>query len=185
MFLEIFKISGDLLDRLSPGEMLPPDPADRFHNNHPHHPLSTRAGRLPELHPRGSFLDADPLPRARRITEIPYKTLHQWLQFQYFQSLDTKTLADGRYLVIVEIFDQDGNRLRPTGATGNGKDTAFSFLRLRGASGPDSTANVPFAALTHLFWFDNRPCYGKIEDLDVNGTPDTSVCQFLTGAASS
>jgi len=45
---------GDLLDRLSPGQMLPPDPADRS-TIPSHHPLSTRAGRLPELHPRGHF----------------------------------------------------------------------------------------------------------------------------------
>ena len=40
---------------------------DRRHNNHSHHPLSTRAGRLPELHLRGSFLDADPLPRGSKL----------------------------------------------------------------------------------------------------------------------
>jgi len=58
--LGIHKDTRLFLDRLSPGEMLPPDPADRLHNNHPHHPLSTRAGRLPVLHPRGSILDAYP-----------------------------------------------------------------------------------------------------------------------------
>lgn len=114
---------------------------------------------------------------------IPYNT-QLWLSGQYHQSLDTTTLANGRYLLVLEIFDQNGTRLRPTGATGAGTDTPFRFLRLLQAPGPNSTASVPFAALTHLFWFDNRPCYGKIEDLDVNGIADTSVCQFLTGAAS-
>jgi hypothetical protein len=118
------------------------------------------------------------------LFEIPYNK-QLWLSGQYHQALDTTKLGNGRYLLILEIFDQLGNRLRPTGATGAGIDTAFRFLRLLQAPGPNSTAVVPFAALTHLFWFDNRPCYGKIEDLDVNGVPDTSVCQFLTGPAPS
>ncbi len=53
------QVPGDLLDRLALEEMLPPDPADRLHNDNPNHPLSTRAGRLPELRLRGSILHAE------------------------------------------------------------------------------------------------------------------------------
>jgi len=53
------QVPGDLLDRLALDEMFPPHPADRLHYDHPHHPLSTRAGRLPESHLRGSNLHAE------------------------------------------------------------------------------------------------------------------------------
>jgi hypothetical protein len=42
---------------------------------------------------------------------------------------------------------------------------------------------VPFAALTHMFWWDNREATARIIDLRVNNVPNTAECQFLTGAA--
>lgn len=126
---------------------------------------------------------------------IPYGT--DWLNGQFHQTLDTtlyanhNTTGNPRYMVILELFDAGGNRIVPTGAKVNpgglGSDTEkpFNFLRLMSASGPDSTAKVPYAALTHLLWFDNRPCYGAIEDFDMNGTASSEECQFLKGPADS
>ena len=131
---------------------------------------------------------------ASGLYEIPYNASRQWLNGQYHWTLDTTVLTgpgsppqygNGRYMVILELFDSAGNQIRPTGSTGAGADKPFEFLRLLTASGPGSTASVPFSALSHLFWFDNRPCYGKIEDFDVDGVPDTDVCQFLSGPAAS
>src|SRR5207237_4208108 len=50
----------DLLDRLAPDKVLPPDPADRLHNQHP--PPPARVPKRVSLHitaQRGSQLDAD------------------------------------------------------------------------------------------------------------------------------
>jgi len=121
------------------------------------------------------------------LFEIPYNADALWLGGQYHQWLDTTRYADGRYLLILELFDSNGDRLVPQGVplSGTDKAAAFSFLRLLTANGPGSTARVPFAALTHLFWFDNRPCYGNIEDLEQDGAASTSQCQFLRGNANS
>ena len=55
-----FQVPGDLLDRLPFDEMLPPNPADRLHNQHPpttrSHP---RAGSLLNAQWRGSILGSD------------------------------------------------------------------------------------------------------------------------------
>src|SRR5262249_32639795 len=107
------------------------------------------------------------------LFRIPYDDDALWLGDQFHQYLDTTQYANGRYLLVLELFDNAGNRLIPAGAPADAGDrpTNFAFLRWLTASGTNSTATVPYAALTHLFWFDNRHVYGKIEDLDVNGMP--------------
>jgi len=121
------------------------------------------------------------------LFQIPYADDALWLGGQYHQYLDTTKYANGRYLLVLELFDKAGQRLIPAGAPADVGDvpTNFTFLRWLTASGSGSTATVPYAALTHLFWFDNRPVYGKIEDLDVNGVASSSECQFLSGPGSS
>jgi len=115
------------------------------------------------------------------LFKIPYDADALWLGGQFHQSLDTRLYPNGRYLIILEVFDSTGARLKPTGSPGAGTDKDFSYLRWLVETGPDSIATVPFAALTHLFWFDNRPCYGDIEDLKKNHVANTAECQFLSG----
>ncbi len=121
------------------------------------------------------------------LFQIPYLDDALWLGDQFHQYLDSTKYANGRYLLVLELFDNAGNRLVPVGAPADAGDkpTNFTFLRWLTASGTDSTATVPYAALTHLLWFDNRPVYGKIEDLDVDGTPSSAECQFLSGPGDS
>jgi hypothetical protein len=131
------------------------------------------------------------------LYQIPYAADADWLGGQYHQYLDTTQLANGlnggpgtgngRFLLVLEIFDQNGNRMIPqaaakTGATDVPK--AFNFIRLLSASGANSTANVNFAALTHLIWVDNRPVVGQIDDFRVGSTIGSQECQFLTGQGS-
>lgn len=78
------------------------------------------------------------------------------------------------------MFDKDGNRLRPNGATGAGTDKAFTFRRW---TAPGTTFAVPFAALTHMLWWDNRRATAEIVDIRKNGSPSSAECQFLAGAA--
>ena len=44
---------------------------------------------------------------------------------------------------------------------------------------------VPFAALTHLFCWDNRPPVADITRLVMNGVASDEECQFLEGPATS
>jgi len=110
------------------------------------------------------------------LYRIPYGT--DWLWPQYHNYWATTSVAGGRYMMEVEVFDGSGNRLKPTGAAGTGTAAAFNFLRWTDSV---NTTPVPFPSLLHLFWTDNVPCYAKIEDLRMNGVPNTAECQFMTG----
>ena len=121
------------------------------------------------------------------LFQVPYAADALWLGGQFHQYLDTTKFANGRYLLVMELFDKNGNRLIPAGAPADAGDIAtnFEFLRWLTASGTGSTSTVPYAALTHLFWIDNRPVYGAIEDLDVDGMASSAECQFLSGPGTS
>lgn len=115
------------------------------------------------------------------LYRIPYDADRDWQDDQYHGFLDTTGLDNDRYLVMIEVFDNGGNKLRPNGSSGPGTDAAFTYRRWSQPIGP--LDNVPFAALTHMFWWDNRPSVGVIEDLGVGGS--TSQCQFLVGTPAS
>jgi len=130
------------------------------------------------------------------LFQIPYNADADWLSGQAHQYYDTTTLnsaasgvpgpGSGRFLLAVEIFDSAGNRLVPPGVTPGVGDAAasFQYLRMTAPPGPGSTANVPYAALTHLFWADNRRVHGEIDNFSLNGVTSNAQCQFLSGAAS-
>ena len=103
-----------------------------------------------------------------------------WLWFQFHQIWNTTTHENGKHLVIIEIFDNGGNRLKPTTSSGTGNPIAFSYRRW---VDEENTNTVNYAALTHMFHIDNISCYGDIVDLRKNGIPSTEECQFLTGCA--
>lgn len=110
---------------------------------------------------------------------IPYDAEHEWMSGQYHGSLDTTDFADGRFLLTVEVFNASGQRIRPNGSAGAGIDAAFTFRRWYQPEGP--TAEVPFAGLTHLFWWDNRKAVADIVDLRKGGVASPAQCQFLSG----
>ncbi len=112
---------------------------------------------------------------------IPYDVDADWQNGQYHGYLNTTDEANGRHLVTMEVFNAAGQRIRPNGAGGAGIDTGFTFRRWYQPVGP--TANVPFAALTHMFWWDNRKTIANIVDLRKNGVASTEQCQFMEGPA--
>jgi len=114
---------------------------------------------------------------------IPYHADHDWQDDQYHGFLDTTALANDRYLVMLEVFDGAGNKLRPNGSSGPGTDAPFTYRRWSVEIGP--LDNVPYAALTHMFWWDNRPSVAHIQDLRLDGVASTAECQFLVGTANS
>jgi hypothetical protein len=115
------------------------------------------------------------------LYEIPYDADRDWLSGQYHADLGTTEFANGRHLVTVEVFNSSGKLIRPTGTPdpGGSVQGAFTYRRWYQETGP--TAEVPFAALTHMFWWDNREAVANIVDLRVNGSPNTQECQFLVG----
>jgi hypothetical protein len=113
---------------------------------------------------------------------IPYDADADWHSGQYHAALNTRSFTDGRHLVTLEVFNNAGQRIRPNGASGPGIDAGFTFRRWHQEIGP--TAPVPFAALTHMFWWDNRKAEAQIVDLRKNTIASSAQCQFLVGSDS-
>lgn len=101
-----------------------------------------------------------------------------WEWYQFHNYWDTTSVPNGRYFVVVEIFDAAGNRLKPTGASGAGNPANFVFLKWEDAT---TLSPVHQADLVHLFWVDNLGTYARITDLRMNGNPNMAECQYLTG----
>jgi hypothetical protein len=86
------------------------------------------------------------------------------------------------------VFNEAGERLRPLGVPGSGQTGTevarpFKFRRWfqpEGSPG-DDTVEVPFAALTHLFCWDNRVPFADITELIIGGTASDAECQFGVG----
>jgi hypothetical protein len=136
-------------------------------------------------------VDGNPIDGLYTIPYPPTSPDTTWQSNQYHQHLDTTTLpnalgatpgvGNGRYLVILEIFDAAANRLIPLSASSVGPtdtSTGFNYYRLFTPPGPGAvTAEVPFGALTHLIWVDNRDVVGSIDYF--NSTSGTQECQFI------
>ena len=96
------------------------------------------------------------------------------------------------HLITVEVFNAAGERLRPLGTAASGQpgvEVAKPFKYRRwfqpGGSPGDDTVEVPFAALTHLFCWDNRAPEADITRLVMNGIASDAECQFLAGSNNS
>ena len=120
------------------------------------------------------------------LSMIPYDTgaplgpNEEWQDGQYHGVISTSGLADGRYLVMIEVFNAAGARLKPLAAPAAeaGVGAGFTFRRW---NVPASTVAVPFAALTHMMWWDNRQAVADIVDIRLDGAPSSAQCQFLEG----
>jgi hypothetical protein len=128
-------------------------------------------------------------PNAAGLYVIPYQdvdllaSLEEWDPDQYHGVLDTTGFSNGRHLIRIEVFDDAGNQIRPTGSTGTGTVRPFRFGLWRIPAGPPD--NVPYSALTHLLWWDNRAAVAAIEAIRLNSAPSSAMCQFLEGPAGS
>ena len=135
-------------------------------------------------------LGPDPVGGQNDLYAIPYDSDGDWDDGQFHAFLNTQdprwSNPNVRHLVTIEVFDQTGKRLRPQGtpATGLGGTegtAAFTFRRRYQDLGP--TAEVPFGALTHMFWWDNREVYASINQLIKSGLVFNAECLFLGGDA--
>ncbi|MGH2720992.1 MAG: hypothetical protein ACRDJO_05245 [Actinomycetota bacterium] len=121
------------------------------------------------------------------LSKIPYDNFtdplpanEEWQDGQYHGVIDTTGLTPGRYLVMIEVFDSAGTRLKPAAAPAGEAGTVAGFT-FRRWNVPASTDAVPFAALTHMMWWDNRRAEADIVDIELNGNPSAAECQFLEG----
>jgi hypothetical protein len=122
------------------------------------------------------------------LYQIPYfgGTNPDWLGNQFHQSLDTTKLANsisggpglgnGQFLLVLEVFDESGNRLVPPDAPSPlPADTKGTFHYVRLMT-PTTTADVQFNSLTHILWVDNRPVVGGIDYFMTSA--GVQICQF-------
>lgn len=123
---------------------------------------------------------------------IPYDHDADWDADQYHAYLNTNRVEwsdpEVRHLLTLEVFDDTGRRLRPNGTPATGQpgleiEAPFTYRRQFQDLGP--SANVPFGALTHMFWWDNRPVFADLESLIRNGLVYNAECQYLQGQADS
>lgn len=120
------------------------------------------------------------------LFKIPYDADSDWQSGQYHAVLNTNQpeLPHGRYLLTLEVFDGSGDQLKPNSAPGGDPGTAadFTFRRWYQETGP--TDEVPFGALSHMLWWDNRHAYAEIVNLKTNSSSETGQCQFISGDSS-
>ena len=121
-----------------------------------------------------------PVGAETNLFRVPYWSGGMnWLSGQMHQNWNTTTFPDGRYMLIIELFDSAGARIKPAGAAGPGAEQAFQFRRW---TSDTMTADVPFADCAHVFWIDNMPVTGSIVDLRKNDTANSAECQFMNGS---
>jgi hypothetical protein len=119
------------------------------------------------------------------LARIPYWSGgNHWLSSQYHQTWNTSLFADGKYLVVLELFDSGGARIKPNAAPASDPGAArpFQFRRWR-FNDTSATDNVPFADAAHAFWVDNTPVQGAIVDIRKDDIANTAQCQFVSGVA--
>lgn len=139
------------------------------------------------------------------LYRIPYDSDEEWtgsvrhhaLVHTLFNAINVPGAADlaseaSNHLITLEVFNAAGDRLRPLGVPASGQPgnevaKAFKFRRWfqPGGSVGDDTVEVPFAALTHLFCWDNRRPEADITRLVENGSASNQECQFLEEPADS
>lgn len=118
------------------------------------------------------------IPYPRSVAPAIY---HDWEPGQAHQRWDTKLFESGKYMLILEVFDKNGARIRPSSSAG-GPGAARNFAFLRWVN-PAGTAQVPFADCAHVFWTDREAVHGDIVDLRKNGQGNTAECQYMSGSA--
>ena len=136
----------------------------------------------------------------QNLYRIPYSD-EPWVgTVRYHALIDTVALGGPRdtddpavnHLITLEVFNTAGERLRPlgtpaSGQTGTELTKPFKYRRWfqPGGSVGDDTVEVPFAGLTHLYCWDNRPPVADITRLVMNTVASDEECQFLHGPGSS
>jgi hypothetical protein len=148
--------------------------------------------RRTDLTIKKEVVDLGPVPGSSNLYRIPYRSLYQallapgeigeWAFGQYHGSVNTPDWGNGRHLVTLELFDAAQNQIKPTGAPASDPGTSAPFnFQTWDQTNLTATVPVDFAALTHLFWWDNRHTDAAILAVNKNGVPFNDQCLFLEG----
>lgn len=132
-------------------------------------------------------------PGAPSFHKIPYArpSGETWMSGFFHAHVDTTDFANGRHFVTLELYDAAKNRMVPNNAGDAAPGdvaAAFAYEWWHDASTtgePTSTTNVPWAGLTHMFWWDNRSCVADIQKLVKDGVANAAECQFMSGTDAS
>jgi hypothetical protein len=149
-------------------------------------PMTWSTWKLNTATPGSIALGPHSVGAESNLSKIPYDTgdplgaNEEWQDGQYHGVIPTTDLDDGRYLVMIEVFNAAGTRLKPATAPAAEAGTVAPFT-FRRWNVPASTVAVPFAALTHMMWWDNRKAVADIIDIRLDGTASSDQCQFLEG----
>lgn len=87
---------------------------------------------------------------------------------------------NGKHALILELFDANGMRIKPSAAPGAGSAKPFVYKRWKNA--PNNAADVIQPDLSHVFWVDNTPVVADIEDLRMGGVRNMDECQFMVAS---
>jgi hypothetical protein len=148
--------------------------------------------RRVDLTIKKEIVDLGPVPASANLYRIPYRSLFQallapgeigeWGFGQFHGLVDTLQWGNGRHLITIELFDAAQNQIKPptAPAADPGTPAPFSFQSWD-QSNLSATVPVDFAALTHLFWWDNRHTDAAILAVNKNGAPFVDECLFLEG----
>lgn len=145
-------------------------------------------GYPPQIKIRAKSLN---LPSDPSYYEIPYTQDHNWLSKYNHVHIDTRDWGDGRHLVTLELYDSSFKRLAPNNAldaVAADKKKPFTYEWWHDPlvpNDPEDTQNVPYAGLTHMFWWDNQDCVAEITKLRNTGVANNAQCQFMAGSDSS
>jgi hypothetical protein len=120
------------------------------------------------------------------LYEIPFDADREWLDNQCHTLLNTTQFSNGPHLLTLEIFNGGGELLWPSGILCPDGITGVDFKYRRWYQKEDyQTSVVPYAALTHMFWWDNRKSVADILYTKVNNVPNEETCQFLVASGTS
>lgn len=115
------------------------------------------------------------------LYKIPYvNDNNRWLGGQFHYSLNTSSFSNGKYLLVLELFDSNGNKLIPSNALDAGAGIAKPFI-FKKWEDRSTTKDILYSDLTHVIHINNTPCVGEIIDLRLNGVvnEDENNCQFI------
>lgn len=148
--------------------------------------------RRTDLTIKEEFVDLGPVPASSNLYRIPYRSLFQsllaageigsWGFGQYHGTVDTTAWGHGRHLVTLELFDAAQNQIKPQTAPGADPGTAAPFnFQTWDQANLSATVPVDYAALSHLFWWDNRTTDAAILGINKGNEAFNDECLFLEG----
>lgn len=113
------------------------------------------------------------------LFEIPFESnSNKWIGNQFHYALGITQFVDGNYNLILELFDNDGNKIKPNNSIGVGEEKDFHFLKWTDDTDTDV---VNYSTLIHNIRINNKSCFASIEDLRNDTTPNQLDCQFMVG----